>query len=184
MPLVEVTTHYLEMTAPGDFRPRRAARDGVRFTLVSRPMPELNRFFYMTIGGDWFWLQRRPWTLSQWTWWVTRPELETWVLSVDALPAGYVELDRQAGGVIEIAYFGLLPAFTGQRLGAHLLTEGVERAWGTGASRVILNTCNLDHPRALSNYLASGFRAYRTDVRMKELPLEPPGPWDGAFGPF
>lgn len=146
-------------------------------------MPELNRFFYMTIGGEWFWLERRPWTLAQWAAWVNRPEIETYVLSVDGVSAGYAELERHANGDAEIKYFGLLAAFIGHGLGAHLLTECVERAWEMGASRVTLNTCNLDHPRALANYLARGFREYRTEVQRKEVPEEPPGPWEGAFAP-
>jgi hypothetical protein len=39
-----------------------------------------------------------------------------------------------------------------------------------GTSRVILNTCNLDHPKALANYLARGFREYRTEVQRREVP--------------
>jgi GNAT superfamily N-acetyltransferase len=182
MPTAEVTIRHLEMTSPGDLRPKRSSATGVAFARVRRPMPELNRFFYSAVGGDYFWLERRPWTLSQWAEWAGRAELETWVLSVDGIPAGYSELERQPGQV-EIKYFGLLPAFVGQGLGAHLLTESVERAWALGPSRVILNTCNLDHPQALANYLARGFREYRTEVQHKELPPRAPGPWEGAVSP-
>jgi len=181
VPLADVTIRHLEMTAPGQLRPKRSAHLGVAFVRVRQPMPELNRFFYTAIGGEWFWLERRPWTLAQWSAYVARPELETWVLSRDGVPAGYVELERHASGDVEIKYFGLLRAFIGDGLGGHLLTEAVARAWGMGASRVILNTCNLDHPRALANYLARGFREYRTEVRRKEVPDTPPGPWEGAL---
>jgi GNAT superfamily N-acetyltransferase len=146
-------------------------------------MPELNRFFYAAIGGQWFWLERRSWRLAQWAEWTGREQLETWVLAVEGVPAGYVELERRSNGDVEIMYFGLLAAFVGGGLGAHLLTEAADRAWGMGASRVILNTCNLDHPSALGNYLARGFRVYRSEVKRKEVPLTPPGPWEGADGP-
>lgn len=180
MPLTDVTVRYLEMISPSDLRGKRTSRDGVTFARVAQPMPELNRFFYMAIGGEWFWLARRKWPLSRWTAHVSRPEVDTWVLSVDGVPAGYIELEKRPDGDAEILFFGLLSAFVGQGLGAHLLTEAVERAWSTGASRVILNTCNLDHPRALANYLARGFREYRTEVKQKEVPDKPPGPWEGA----
>jgi GNAT superfamily N-acetyltransferase len=183
MPVTDVTIRYLEMTAPGDLIPKRLSDRAVAVRRVPRPMPELNRFFYAAVGGDYFWLERRPWTLAQWADWAGHAELETWVLSVDGIPAGYSELERQPGGEVEIRYFGLLPAFTGRGLGAHLLTESVERAWAMGASRVILNTCNLDHPQALRNYLARGFREYRTEVQRKEVPLRAPGPWEGAVSP-
>jgi GNAT superfamily N-acetyltransferase len=183
MSLIDVTIRYLEMTSPGDLRAKRASREGITFARVARPMPELNRFFYMVIGGEWFWLERRTWSLSRWAAYVGRPEVETWVLSVDAVPAGYVELELRTDGDAEILFFGLLSAFIGHGLGAHLLTEVVERAWGRGASRVILNTCKLDHPQALANYLARGFREYRTEVKRMEVPDKPPGPWEGALAP-
>jgi GNAT superfamily N-acetyltransferase len=183
MPLIEVTIRYLEMTSRGDLRPKRASREGVAFARVARPMPELNRFFYMAIGGEWFWLERRTWALAQWAAYVSRPEVETWVLSVGGVPAGYVELELRSNGDAELLYFGLLSAFIGHGVGGHLLTEAVERAWSMGASRVILNTCNLDHPRALANYLARGFREYRSEVKRKEVPDTPPGPWESALAP-
>jgi GNAT superfamily N-acetyltransferase len=183
MPLTDVTIRYLEMTAPGELRAKRSSRSGVAFARVLPAMPELNRFFYAAIGGEWFWLERRPWTFEQWSEWAERADLETWVLSVDGIPAGYCELQQHPNGDTEIKYFGLLPAFVGHGLGAHLLTESVTRAWARGASRVILDTCNLDHPGALGNYIARGFREYRRDVKRKEIPLKAPGPWEGAVEP-
>ena len=85
-----------------------------------------------------------------------------WVLTVEGEPAGYFEL-RRNGTDIEIAYFGLLPAFTGRGLGAHLLTEAVEQAWAAGATRVWLHTSTLDHPAALPNYLKRGFTIFKTE---------------------
>jgi GNAT superfamily N-acetyltransferase len=177
---VLVTTSYLEMTSPGELRPRRSDRPGLTFARVPAPMPELNRFFYTAAGGDWYWLNRLPWTYQQWSDSLSRPALETWLLSAAGVPAGYCELEAQAGGDVEIVYFGLLPAFIGQGLGAHLLTEAVERGWEMGARRVWLHTCTLDHPAALAHYQARGFRLYRTETKAEQLPDDPPGPWPGA----
>ena len=174
-----VTTYYLEMTSPGDLKPKRSPRSDLVFGKVSTPSPELNRFFYTAVGGDWYWTDRLPWTYERWMQWLDRPELETWVLSADGVPAGYVELERQAGEDVELAYFGLLPAFIGQGLGAHLLTGAIEKAWGMGAKRVWVHTCTLDHPSALANYQARGFRLYKQETESKDLG-ETPGPWPGA----
>lgn len=181
MPLTDVTIRYLEMTSPRDMRAKRSALQDVAFGAVRSAMPELNHFFYTAIGGERFWLDRRTWTRAEWAAYVSRPEVETWVLSVASVPAGYVELERQVSGEVEIKYFGLLAAFVGRGLGAHLLTEAVERAWALGASRVIVNTCNLDHPQALANYLARGFREYGSEVKRKDVPDAAPGPWDTAI---
>ena len=77
--------------------------------------------------------------------------------------AGYFELRRDDDDSIEIAYIGLLPAFVGRGLGRCLLSAAVERAWACGARRVWLHTCSFDHPAALPNYLARGFRVYKKE---------------------
>jgi GNAT superfamily N-acetyltransferase len=177
VPLSDVTIRFLELT-PASFRPKRSTRPGVTFAKVDPAVPELSRFFYAAVGGRWFWLDRRPWTPAEWKAHLHRPdEVETWVLAVEGVPAGFVELERRDAGVFEINYLGLLDAFLGQGLGAHLLTCGVERALALGAEKVILNTCNLDHPKALANYAARGFATVRTEVRRKEVPVSAPGPW-------
>jgi GNAT superfamily N-acetyltransferase len=180
MPPFEVVITHLEL-APADFKPKRSRLADVSFSHVANPVPELNRFFYAAIGGRWFWLDRRPWTMSQWS---TRladtNRIETWILSVGGIPAGYVELERKEGGAVEIDYLGLLDAYIGAGLGAHLLSCAVDRAIAMGATKVLLNTCNLDHPKARANYEARGFKAVRTEVKTKDIPTVPPGPWDGA----
>ena len=53
-------------------------------------------------------------------------------MTVSGAPAGYFELRRDRVGGTEIAYFGLLPEFTGRGLGGYLLTVAIERAWAAG----------------------------------------------------
>jgi GNAT superfamily N-acetyltransferase len=179
---IDVTTTYLEMTSPAELRPRRSPRTDLVVARVDPPLPELNRFFYTAVGGDWYWTDRLPWTRARWREYLTRRGVETWVLSAGGTPAGYFELDPQPAGDVEIAYFGLLPSFVGGGLGGHLLTAAVERAWAMGVRRVWVHTCTLDHPSALANYTARGFRVYRTETAAQELPPEPPGPWPGCRG--
>lgn len=170
----DVTTYYLEMTAQSDLIAKRSARSDLILARIDPPIAELNRFFYTAIGGDWHWFDRLPWTARQWREYVNRPGLETWMLSAAGVPAGYCEMEAQAGGDTEIVYFGVLPRFIGQGLGGHLLTAAVERAWELGSRRVWLHTCTLDHPTALAHYRARGFRIYREETKSKEL--TPPNP--------
>ena len=86
------------------------------------------------------------------------------MLRVGSETAGYVELRKYPDAAVEIAYFGLLPAFVGQGLGKFLLTKAVERAWARGAARVWLHTSSLDHSSALSNYLARGFSIWKQET--------------------
>ncbi|PKB79610.1 MAG: GNAT family N-acetyltransferase [SAR202 cluster bacterium Io17-Chloro-G9] len=178
--LIEIKTHYLEMTSPGDLRPKPNSMQGLAIEQVARPTPEYNRFLYTAVGGDWYWTDRLPWTYQQWQELVDRPEFQTWVAYVSGSPAGYFELEAQSGGNVEIVYFGLLPAYIGQGLGGHLLTVAIERAWEMGASRVCLDTCNLDHPGALANYRARGFQVFREETASEEVPDYTPGPWPEA----
>jgi GNAT superfamily N-acetyltransferase len=82
---------------------------------------------------------------------------------------GFFLLERH-GADIEIKLFGLLPEWIGRRVGGWLLTEAVRRAWATGPARVILNTCSLDGPAALPNYLARGFTVEREEHQLRDLP--------------
>lgn len=105
--------------------------------------------------------------------------METWVAYLSGTPAGYVELDGTVDGEVEIAYFGLLPAFVGKGIGGHLLTTGLRRAWELATRRVWVHTCSLDGPAARTNYEARGMSLYRTETTNEDVPATQ-GPWPGA----
>ncbi len=166
----KITTFYLEMLSPDDLRPSTKIVEDLDIKQVKIPCPEYNRFLYSSVGKDWNWHEKLPWTEKQWDEYVNRPEQETWVGYVSGAPAGYYELEKQPGKNVEILYFGLLLKFIGQGLGGLLLTEAIRRAWATGAKRVWVHTCSLDHPAALTNYKARGFSLYKQEMGYKELP--------------
>ena len=178
----DVVTTYLEMRDARDLRRSGVPQPAPQFIRATEPLPELNRFLYTAVGGDWYWRDRLVWPYGRWMQWLDRAELETWVLHAGGTPAGYVELEMQPGDQVEIAYFGLIPRFIGRGLGGHLLTLGIERAWAMGARRVWVHTCTLDGPAALANYQARGMTIY--DAKTHRVPpLGPPdGPWPGARG--
>jgi GNAT superfamily N-acetyltransferase len=175
----EVTIWYLEMLDPGQLRPRSLEHPALEIRQAQVPSPEFSRFLYVSVGGHWYWYDRLSWSYDRWLAYLNRPQVETWVAYWLGTPAGYIELEEQPAGNVEIAYFGLLPQFTGQGIGGHLLTVGVQRAWSRGASRVWVHTCSLDGPFAYKNYESRGFTLYDTKVALEDLPDEPPGPWSG-----
>jgi GNAT superfamily N-acetyltransferase len=176
----EVTTWYLEMLSPGRLRMAERPRTDARVERADIPSPELSRFLYTAVGGDWYWIDRLDWDYARWLAYLDRPAVETLVLYVSGTPAGYVELEVQPDDNVEVAYFGLLPQFIGEGLGGYLLTAGVASAWDQGARRVWVHTCSLDGPNALANYLARGFSQYDQRIGWVELPNATPGPWPGA----
>lgn len=151
-------------------RAKRSARPGVTLERVDPPSAEVAAHFYCDIGNEYFWMERAEWTDAQWDDALARPGTELWVLKVDGDEAGFFLLTVPAPRTREVDYFGLFSRFAGQGLGAHLLTCAVERAWEAGADRVIVNTCTLDHPQALPNYLARGFKVVRRRTEWRELP--------------
>jgi GNAT superfamily N-acetyltransferase len=160
---------------------RRAPAPDLQLSLMRAelPSPELGRFLYTAVGGDWYWTDRLSWTYAQWQEWLSTPGVETWVAYVCGTPAGYFQL-HLADDDVEIAYFGLLPAFVGKGLGGWLLTKAIERGWETGAERVWVHTCSLDGPNALANYQKRGMTVFKEEKAEQELPDKPPGPWPGA----
>ena len=170
VPPVSVTRTYLRLAAPSAARPRRL--DDRRLTLERLdPCPAaLYRDLYRAVGGDWQWRDRDAWTDERLARHLGDPDVHVFVLRRAGELAGYFELVRHEDGDVEIAYFGLVPRFIGQGLGAHLLSEAVDTAWQLDATSVWLHTCTLDHPAALANYRARGFEPYRTETYETTVP--------------
>ncbi len=164
-----VTITFLEMTNRADLRRARDPEVPFIVTRAEVPSPELNRFLYKEVGGQWLWYERVVWDDARWLQYLERPEVETWVGYLRGTPAGYFELEQQDSDV-QIAYFGLLPRFIGKGLGGPLLTKAIERAWEMGGNRVWVHTCDLDHPQALANYIARGMKPYRTEKKIENIP--------------
>ena len=177
---VPVTTWSLEQLRLSELIPAHLPGCAPILLRARHPSPELGRFLYTAVGGNWYWVDRLPWSHQAWHEWQSRSGIETWVAYVEGTPAGYFELDGTSGSEVEIAYFGLLPDFIGQGLGGWLLTRALERAWEMGSQRVWVHTCSIDGPAALSNYQARGMRVFNVAHQVQELPAEPPGPWPGA----
>ncbi|WP_327294566.1 MULTISPECIES: GNAT family N-acetyltransferase [unclassified Streptomyces] len=185
---VTVTTWYLEQTSPADLRPAAEPGGDIRIVRAEVPSPEFSRYLYASVGGDIRWTDRLSMSYAQWQEMLGRPGTETWVAYDRGTPAGFVELGAHGDGAVEIMYFGLIPAFRGRRIGGHLLTYGIRRAWdladrtpGRAATeRVWVHTCSKDGAHAMDNYLSRGFRLFRTETE-EEPDVETPGPWPGAY---
>jgi GNAT superfamily N-acetyltransferase len=170
MPTVEVTITYLEMEHPAMFRPAEAAPGDVTLERLDPADAEVAEQFYNDVGNDYFWLERAKWGADKWRDELETPGTEFWILSHDEEEAGFFLLTEPQPRTSEILYLGLLPGFEGRGLGGHLLSCAIERAWATGADRVLVNTCTLDHPAALPNYLARGFEVVRKRTELRVLP--------------
>ena len=156
---------YLEMHSPEELRPGKPA-DQLEVREARIKQFPFNRFLYQHVGAPWAWTDRLSWSDEQWRDYAESDNLRTWVAWCEGSPAGYFDLERQAGDEVEIKYFGLAPAFIGRGFGGHLLTRAIEEAWRWGPTRrVWVHTCTLDHPSALANYQSRGMRLYRSGTQ-------------------
>lgn len=169
---VEHTVSFLELTDLGQLRAARPRSASI--ALEPRSAADLTelRELYSEIGAPHHWLTRPRWTDAQWAQWLSRAGVRPYVAQVGKVAVGLVELEVQESGNVELVVFGLKPDFVGQGLGGPLLVEAVEQARSLGARRLHLHTSSLDHPHALRNYEARGFRRYATERKFKELPDE------------
>jgi GNAT superfamily N-acetyltransferase len=154
---MSVTTWYLEISDAAELRrPSRPAPDGLSIERVEDF--QINRAFYEILGAEHEWTDHVGRDQEWWAGHAAR--VETWLARLDGEPAGYVELERQLEGDVEIAYFGVLPPFHGRGIGAHLLAHAIRRGLELG-TRVWVHTCSLDGPQALPNYEARGMRVFK-----------------------
>ncbi|HEX3928656.1 MAG TPA: GNAT family N-acetyltransferase [Gemmatimonadales bacterium] len=165
----EVVISHLEMTTPPAAN-TPAGPDGAAVQQETGPQAAaLAGWLYRTVGADWHWRDRLAWSDAQWQEDLDRAGSELWTARQNGAIAGYFELVRHDADV-DIKYFGLLPDAIGRGIGRWLLSVAIERAWALGPGKVTVNTCTLDSPRALPNYLARGFRVVRREHELRELP--------------
>ncbi len=171
MPPVEVERTWLEMESSGSLTGRAQLPEGVTLRR-EQVTPAEYRELYGTVGRDYHWRDRLAWTEAQLLEHLASPAIAVWVMRAGGSVRGYFELARHDDGSVEIAYFGLMPNAIGSGLGRALLTAAVEAAWGMAPAptRVWLHTCTLDHPAALANYLARGFRVTRRERYTVDVP--------------
>tara|TARA_B100001964_G_scaffold110999_1_gene123967 strand:- start:437 stop:1006 length:570 start_codon:yes stop_codon:yes gene_type:complete len=174
----EVHIWHIEMLDQAHITDEKLPR-GYDLKLVESPLPELNRFLYVTVGAPWVWYMRLPWSYKEWQDYLGE-NIQTWIAYQGATPIGYFELDLQPQASVEVAYFGLIPEFIGMGFGKALLQDAINKAWDLGGNRVWLHTCTLDHPQALNNYLARGFTIFKEEDQIEEIPIAAIQPWEGA----
>jgi GNAT superfamily N-acetyltransferase len=167
---IEVVVTYLEMTER-PVRPTIPTPAG-RLALMRADAPSVSyyRYLYNTVGEPWFWYFRRAMDDATLSTHIQDPKVEIYVLYVNGEPAGYVELDRRTEPDIDIAYFGIFPQFVGRGFGPFLMNWAVDQAWQYGPKRLTVNTCTLDHPKALRTYQRMGFVAYRQEHKTIDDP--------------
>jgi len=160
---------FLEMKAkPSLLAPRPKGK--IAMLRAEHPPVHFYRYLYDVIGREYYWVDRKKISDETLAAIIQSPEVELYILHVEGCPAGMAELDFRKESLCNLAYFGLVPDFVGGGLGFFFLQQTVELAWSRAISKYTVNTCTLDHRRALPLYQRAGFVACSREERYIELP--------------
>ena len=167
---IPMTVTFLEMNARPTALPPPQPRGKVALLKADKPPTHFYRYLYDTIGEGYYWVDRKKLTPEALAQVIHDPLNLIFVLYTEGSPAGMAELDLRKAGTANISYFGLMPGSIGNRLGYFFLYHTCMNAWAQPIQRLTINTCTLDHPRALPLYQRLGFTPYNREERFVELP--------------
>jgi len=162
---VPYTVTWLEMTSrPSYGFPPQPIGQAASLLKADAPPNWYFLSLYDAVGRDYAWEDahhRDPEELAEW---LTHEKVSLYTLMAKGWPQGFFMLDAREEGVTDLAYFGLVPEAIGMGLGKFLLQTAILTAWDAdGTERVTVNTCTLDHPRALGAYQKQGFSPIRQE---------------------
>lgn len=163
-----MTTYWLEMYSQPPTPPALKAEKipQARLQRCKNPTMDWYRYLYNLIGSPWHWWVRNKMPESELMHILNHPMVDIYVLFVDAVPAGFFELDyRNHPQSVNVAYLGIAPHFIGHSLGPWMLSYAVDYCWLRHGKpqKVTINTCSHDHPAALRFYKSIGFQVVRQE---------------------
>lgn len=166
------TITWLEMTDRPAY-PRPPAPTGQPAALLRANTPPTWFFLglYRAVGSDYAWEDMLSEPEDDLRDWLADPKTAIYTLMRDGWPHGFFMLDHSDDDTTcNLAYFGLVPQAVGSGLGRFLLHSAVHTAWDVpGVERLTVNTCTLDHPRALAMYQQAGFAPIRRSEHKRVL---------------
>jgi len=167
---VPMTVTFLQMRAKPAALPPPQPKGKIALLRAEHPPVHYYRYLYNTIGEPYYWVDRRKLSDEALGETIHHPQVELYVLYADGCPAGMAELEFRDAAQAQLAYFGLMPDYVGKGLGYFFIYHSVAIAWLHPISTLLVNTCTLDHPRALPLYQRMGFEPYSREERYIELP--------------
>ncbi|MBE7637047.1 GNAT family N-acetyltransferase [Sneathiella sp. P13V-1] len=165
-----VTITYLKMT--GGPRPQNITPPAIPHSIIRSENPTVSfyRYLYDAVGRDWGWTDRKKLSDEDLDRVIKDKDTEIYVLYVRGTPAGYAELNfKNYPAAVDLAYFGIMPEFIGMKMGPYFLNWAIEQAWYRDPDCITVNTCTLDHPKALPMYQRFGYVPYE----QREVIIDP-----------
>jgi GNAT superfamily N-acetyltransferase len=168
---IDYTVTFLEMgTRPSYDWPSAPAHLQGALLRAEAPPVWYFRALYDAVGRDYAWTDLHRREDPEIADWLAHGDVALWSLIDRGVPAGFFLLDAREGESCDLAYFGLTPQSVGKGYGSYMLRTAILTAWQRpGLGRLCVNTCTLDHPRALASYQKHGFTPVRQDHRSRVL---------------
>lgn len=160
---VEYTVTWLEMTGRPKYPyPHLPANHPASLLHADKPPRWYFLSLYDAVGRDYAWEDAHARDPDELQDWLNDPAVNLFTLIAHGWPHGFFMLDTRDNGTCDLAYFGLVPEAVGIGLGTYLLQTAILTGWDMpGTDRLTVNTCTLDHPRALQTYQKNGFTPVR-----------------------
>ncbi|MDJ1016881.1 MAG: GNAT family N-acetyltransferase [Paracoccaceae bacterium] len=168
---VDYTVTWLEMDARPEYD-WPSLPVGADVVLLKCEEPPVWWFLalYDAVGKDYAWEDVHDWEHGKIADWLEKDQMSLFVLMGHGWPQGFFLLEDAGAGIVDLAYFGMVPEAVGKGVGTWLLKTAVLTAWDRpGTEKLTVNTCTLDHPRALQTYQKAGFNAVRREDRTRTL---------------
>lgn len=168
---VSYSITYLEMGQRPSFDwPHLPAGSSAALLKAEEPPVWWFLALYDAVGRDYAWEDIHKREHADIVEWLQRDVMSLYTLFEKGWPQGFFLLEDLPGGICDVAYFGMVPEAVGSGLGSYLLKTAVLTAWDRpGTKAVTVNTCTLDHPRALALYQKTGFTPVRREDRTRIL---------------
>jgi|TARA_B100001093_G_scaffold14063_1_gene12959 GNAT superfamily N-acetyltransferase len=164
----KTTVTHLEMMPPFlPATPDAGWPDGISFTREMDISVAAYRALYDQVGRQWHWVNRRMLTDRQLSAIIHHPATEIFTLKNRDRAIGFVELNFKLFPQVEIVFVGLIKDAIGRGLGSAMLERVIDYIYTRAPSRIIIQTCTLDHPSALPLYQRRGF----TPVGRKQVTI-------------
>ncbi|MDA8584776.1 GNAT family N-acetyltransferase [Rhodobacteraceae bacterium] len=168
---VDYTVTYLEMNACPSFDwPHLPLGSTAALLRAENPPVWWFLTLYDAVGRDYAWEDIHTWEHAKIKGWLTQDTMTLYTLLDHGWPQGFFMLEDQGDGICDLAYFGMVPEAVGRGLGSWLLKTAILTAWDRdGIRKLTVNTCTLDHRRALALYQKNGFMPVRREENSRVL---------------
>ncbi len=162
---MKVDRYYLEILSLKNLNQVNSPNKDLILEKVNPPNIELNKFFYKNVGKNHRWIDRLSWDNLKWASYLDNNNVLTYVLKLNDELIGYFEtIQDLPNKSSEIAYFGILKDFIGNKFGGYLLSEAIKKCFELNCNKVWVHTCTLDHEHALKNYIDRGMKIFKQET--------------------